>query len=82
VKSAIASNVWTAYERSGRAAFNEAGLKSLLIENEHGTCVVTKVSNLLLCLYADEGVGFGILKAKAEALADYLVEPLVKVAAS
>ncbi|CAG0921095.1 unnamed protein product [Notodromas monacha] len=81
VKSAIASTVWNAYERTGRAAFNESGLNTLLIENDEGVCVVTKVSSLLLCLFADEGVGFGILKAKAEIIAKYLEEPLQKVSA-
>ena len=82
VKAAIAANVWSAYERSGRAAFHEDPLDTVLVSNENGLVILVHVANLLLCLHADHTLGFGLLKAKALALAKYLEEPLRQVAAS
>ncbi|OBS64976.1 hypothetical protein A6R68_06459 [Neotoma lepida] len=77
---------------------NTGGVQSTLLLNNEGSLLaysgygdtdaregrvaITRVANLLLCMYAKETVGFGMLKAKAQALVQYLEEPLTQVAAS
>ncbi|PVD38811.1 hypothetical protein C0Q70_01434 [Pomacea canaliculata] len=82
VTAAIASNIWTAYMRSGHQVFDNSKLDCILLDCKDGKVAITKVANLLLCICSKESVGFGMLKAKVEALAEYLEGPLSQVAAS
>lgn len=82
VTSAIASNVWSAYQKHGKNVFRDNRLKFVMLQCEQGNVVVTQVVNLLLCLYAKETVGLGLLRQKAAALAIYLEEPIKQIATS
>jgi predicted regulator of Ras-like GTPase activity (Roadblock/LC7/MglB family) len=47
ITSAIASNVWSAYEKHGHNSFREDPLQYLIINCEGGNVIVTQVSILL-----------------------------------
>lgn len=72
VVAAIAANIWNSYDRLE----TEEPLEFSLIENERGRVVLTRVSEFLLCLYGEQKAEMGMMRAKAEALANYLKGPL------
>lgn len=80
VTSAIASNIWTAYEKVSRAISDPAQM--IMLECVVGNVAIARVANFLLCTYSKETVGLGMLRAKAQALVDYLQEPLKQVMVS
>jgi len=79
ITSAIASNVWAAYEKHGHNSFREDRLQYLIINCEGGKVIVSQVANLLLCLYANKDVGLGILKTKITKLKESLETPLREI---
>eukprot|EP01121_Diplochlamys_sp_Union-15-3_P013537 TRINITY_DN4209_c0_g1_i2.p1 TRINITY_DN4209_c0_g1~~TRINITY_DN4209_c0_g1_i2.p1 ORF type:complete len:117 (-),score=21.51 TRINITY_DN4209_c0_g1_i2:27-377(-) len=67
--SAIYANIWNLYD--------DSSLDYLLSDCEEGKIVVAKVTEkLLLCLCGDKTSQFGMLKAKAKIMKQYLEEPL------
>jgi predicted regulator of Ras-like GTPase activity (Roadblock/LC7/MglB family) len=81
ITSAIASNVWAAYKKHGNNSFREDPLNYLFIVCEQKIVIVTEITGagLLLCLYADNNVGLGILKAKISKLKEILDPALQKI---
>ncbi|EGG17492.1 guanine nucleotide-binding protein subunit beta-like protein 1 [Cavenderia fasciculata] len=72
IVSAISSSIWTSYNRNDELQYQ-------LVDCEEGRLVITKVAKLLLCIYAEPTVEFGLLKTKATKLREYLQEPLSQV---
>lgn len=78
ITSAIASNVWSAYEKHGHNSFREDPLHFLIINCEGGNVIVTQVASLLLCLYANTD-NLGLLKTKITKLKEKLEAPLQSI---
>eukprot|EP00123_Amoebidium_parasiticum_P000708 comp11583_c0_seq1/m.6060 comp11583_c0_seq1/g.6060 ORF comp11583_c0_seq1/g.6060 comp11583_c0_seq1/m.6060 type:complete len:136 (-) comp11583_c0_seq1:531-938(-) len=79
VTAAIAFHIWQAYYANAPPSVRGDGPNYVLVDCEEGKVVVTRVSKLLLCLYADKTVNGGMLKAKAQTIAKFLEEPLKSV---
>jgi predicted regulator of Ras-like GTPase activity (Roadblock/LC7/MglB family) len=82
ISAAIASSVWSTFEKQGADVFQdqEDRLKLILSECERGRIAITKVASLLLCMITKESVPMGLLRAKMQAVADYLESPLSRLA--
>ncbi|CAG8468691.1 6200_t:CDS:2 [Paraglomus occultum] len=79
IYAAIASNVWTTFEKGTKSMTQDDGVRFLVVECEEGTLALTTVSKMMLCLVAKPEVGIAILKAKSDALVRHLEEPLTNV---
>eukprot|EP01089_Gocevia_fonbrunei_P006152 TRINITY_DN1670_c0_g1_i2.p1 TRINITY_DN1670_c0_g1~~TRINITY_DN1670_c0_g1_i2.p1 ORF type:complete len:120 (-),score=29.15 TRINITY_DN1670_c0_g1_i2:37-396(-) len=72
--AAIVSNIWKSYQKE-----HQSELEFMMIDNEQGKVVATRVSKLILVIYGDDDSQYGMLKAKAQLLRDYLEKPLSEV---
>ena len=79
VVAAIASKIWGVYEKSGRAALDQNTLEMLLLDCDEGHVGVVPAHHTLICLIGDRDLGFGMLKAKADALVRFLEDPLSQI---
>lgn len=76
--SAIVSSIMSSYEKLGKNMNDK--LSSILIEMENGKLISTKISDkVILCLYGDKSIEFGILKLKSEILSKYFEKPFHQV---
>ena len=62
VMSAIASNIWAIYDKSGRASLNEDSLEMLMLDCEEGRLALVPVNTVLLAVLGDRNVGPGMLR--------------------
>lgn len=74
--TAIVANLWTSFQSK------EPGLVTLLFDFEKGRVAASRTSQFVLCVCGAETVPLGLLKAKAETLADYLQSPMDEVCAA
>mmetsp|Transcript_21324 Transcript_21324/g.53783 ORF Transcript_21324/g.53783 Transcript_21324/m.53783 type:complete len:120 (+) Transcript_21324:120-479(+) len=72
--AAIVANVWTSFDTPSE------GLDTLIIDNKEGRLALMQIGQLLLCVYGDNTVPFGMLKAKTRSLHGYLSEELAEMA--
>lgn len=92
VTAAVASNVWGAYEKAGRAANltmspvktptrsdkDSASLRHVILDCEEGRAGIALVPNTeyIVSIFANTTCESGLLKKKLETIVDYLEEPL------
>lgn len=74
--AALASTIWNNYQRYGNSALHEDKLKSAVIQSQEAKLVVRDLSSVLICVYADGDIPTGMLKKKANSIAEFLREPL------
>ena len=70
--AAITSNIWQTHEKSDLGS-----LACMLLENLQGRLAIKDVGNFIIAICADNSVPFGSLKAKVEALHDFLQKSLL-----
>lgn len=74
--AALASTIWKNYQRYGNSALHEDKLKTAVIQSQEANLIVRNLSTVLLCICADHEVPLGMLKCKANSIADYLEKSL------
>lgn len=74
--AALASTIWKNYQRYGNSALHEDRLRSAMIQSQEANLIVRNLSTVLLCICADHDVPLGMLKCKANSIAEFLEEPL------
>jgi predicted regulator of Ras-like GTPase activity (Roadblock/LC7/MglB family) len=80
ITAAIAANIWMSYDKNSRDVMDGQPLHTIVLHCEDGSVIIKRVANHLLCIYAQNSVGLGMLKAKVETLAGYLEGPLLQIA--
>ncbi|KAK7598344.1 hypothetical protein V9T40_006579 [Parthenolecanium corni] len=76
ILSAITSNMWLMLQNSGETVLNEDNLSYVLIKCKGGRILIRRVAEFLLCIRADNTVGFGLLKKQSQLLEEYCQMPL------
>ncbi|KAG5179522.1 hypothetical protein JKP88DRAFT_224090 [Tribonema minus] len=80
IVSAIVSNIWTEFEVCGKDNIKGGGLKVMLLQLEKGRLGVASTGGeYLVCVYAQESVKFGLIKAKLEALQRYFDDQMSQI---
>ena len=74
--AALASTIWRNYQRYGNSALHEDRLKIAVIQSQEANLIVRNISTVLLCICANQEVPLGMLKCKANSIAEYLEESL------
>ena len=79
----LISNIWESYEKLNniniinssdkKGENSENTLNLMLFENNKGKIAITKISNFLLCLCANETVDFGLLRKKVLYLNRFII---------
>ena len=84
VKATVSNSIWSAYEHGKHNAMHDDSLHCLIMACESGLVAVQRVgsSGLLLCMFSDASTPHGILKAKIDAMANYLKGPLGSIVIS